>query len=68
MTEKEPTLAELTINPLFAFLTEIIKVVLGTGWATNLNLAVSLYIGDTKLGTIKFEGDAKIHPFEVKKE
>lgn len=67
MTEKESSIAEITLNPLFSFLLETLKVVLSTGWSTNLNLAVSLFIGETKMGTIKFEGDAKIQPFEIKK-
>ncbi|MDT7891331.1 MAG: hypothetical protein RQ952_01165 [Thermoproteota archaeon] len=64
MSEEKQTLAELTLNPLFAFLLEVAKMALGTGWSANLNLAVSLYLGEAKLGTLRFEGDAKIKPFK----
>jgi len=66
MAEREKDIMELTLNPFFSFLLQVVKTALSTGWATSLNLAISLYIGETKLGTVKLEGDAKLHPFEVK--
>lgn len=66
MAEERSSIAELTLNPLFAFLLEVAKMALGTGWSANLNLAVSLYLGEVKMGTIKFEGDARIQPFREK--
>ncbi len=62
MKEESTSLAEITLNPLFAFLLEVAKMALGTGWSANLNLAISLYLGETKMGTVKLEGDAKLQP------
>jgi len=63
--EKENSMsAKLDLGPFFTFLLETGKMLLETGWSTNINLSMTLYFGDAKIGSIKFEGIAKIEPLK----
>jgi hypothetical protein len=66
MEEERKVSAKLDLGPFLSFLLETSKMLLETGWSTNLNLSVSLYMGESKIGSLKFEGVAKIEP--VRKE